>query len=244
MNTEKIKRYVNVRTGILYFAIISLLIYTRGFSSDFSLVNLIGGFDNKKGIFGINLYEIICWNICVLPPVVISVLYAMEEFGPLSIFTMIRSKNIRKWYDSRFYAILLINIMYLFSVILISSIFRIYTGSGIENMSRLIPMFLLHTTMVSVVSVTILAKSRNVNAVIIFFALLEICGAVVVSKSTLVSKYMIVSWGMFKNTDYFFDNSNLHLIIISLVTIAIIVICYCITLLSLKKKNPTTSSQS
>lgn len=82
-----ITRIISWRTIAAYIAVFLLLVITA--PKGVSITELLGGFSAIGGMGRLNILGIMRWNLCVLPPVAVSILFMSSELGPLSAYTVI-----------------------------------------------------------------------------------------------------------------------------------------------------------
>lgn len=185
-------RVFDHHTFACYFAAIALMLFLVG--GHRSPLLFFMGFSAQDGAGGLDIMRTMEWNLCVLPPVSASILFLMPELGALSTYTIVRSKNIRRWWLMRLAAVVVINyVFFLFALVLLSLI------SGAELLlaewSTAAVLFPLHTTLLSSLCAggMILFTSR---ATIIFYLLVE-CGLLAVGMAyPPVSLFLPPYWGM------------------------------------------------
>ncbi len=232
-----IKRIVSLRCIYVYITVLVALIFIKGVDTDNLLVELLGGIPSNDGGYGINIFEIIYWNMVVLPPISTSILFMMEETGALSSYTMIRSQRIGLWWTGRFIPMMIANLLYIAVAILI-----VWVLGGIsfdDSFFTVVFLFSLHTTMVSAILATLLVVTQSVPFVIVVFAMIELFGVAVGSLSSDLGKYTLALWGMANNSYYFFEDGYTHIWITSGVMVVIIACSYAMTGQWLRKHNPT-----
>lgn len=192
MKERLFTRVFDYHTFACYFAAIALMLFLVG--GHRSPLLFFMGFSAQDGAGGLDIMRTMEWNLCVLPPVSASILFLMPELGALSTYTIVRSKNIRRWWLMRLAAVVVINyVFFLFALVLLSLI------SGAELLlaewSTAAVLFPLHTTLLSSLCAggMILFTSR---ATIIFYLLVE-CGLLAVGMAyPPVSLFLPPYWGM------------------------------------------------
>jgi len=92
-------RVFDHHTFACYFAAIALMLFLVG--GHRSPLLFFMGFSAQDGAGGLDIMRTMEWNLCVLPPVSASILFLMPELGALSTYTIVRSKNIRRWWLMR-----------------------------------------------------------------------------------------------------------------------------------------------
>ena len=86
------------RAFMIYFAA-WLLLFTVA-PGPKSTMNLLGGFSPQESR-GLNTLGIVRWNLCVLPPVSVSILFMDIEMGRLRTYTMIRAGNAKYLFGNK-----------------------------------------------------------------------------------------------------------------------------------------------
>lgn len=187
-------RVFDRHTLTCYLAAIALMLFlVDGHRSPLSFFL---GFSAQDGAGGLDILKAMEWNLCVLPPISASLLFLMPELGTLSTYTVLRSKNIRRWWLMRLAPVVVINyVFFLFALVLLSLV----PGSYLlwTEWSVAIVLFPLHTTLLSILCAggMILFASR---AAIILYLLIE-CGLLMVGTAyPPVSLFLPPYWGMAK----------------------------------------------
>lgn len=219
MKGKIISRILDRRAIIIYLAACLLLfIVTPGQKG---VMNILGGF-TPKGSRGLDIIGIMRWNLCVLPPVAASILFMDVEMGALRVYTLIRTKNVKRWFLSRFTAIAAANLIYLF---LFTVLAESYAGSGDYKRNGFfvfLTIFFLHSFMMSVVSVALCARSGGVRISVIFFLAVEGIMVVIGDIFPQTAAYLLPYWGMIQQVGAY-DGSVLYLLLIMGVQTAMIV---------------------
>ena len=236
MRTATINRIANTKTLCIYVVVVVALIFMKGIDPNNSLIELLGGISNTHGGYGVNIFEIICWNVSVLPPISVSILFMMDELGVLSVYTIIRSKNIRHWWQTRFISVVAVNFLY--SVVAVLIVWIVGSTHLGESIYKLMLLFSLHIITMSAILITVLVTTQSVHIVILVFAAIEIFGVVAGSLFPIIGKYTIAFWGMAKNSNYLLLNEQTHILIVSMAMLIITVCCYTISAAYLHKNNP------
>lgn len=191
MNRKIIKQILDSRTIVIYFAACLLLfVVTPGQKS---AMDILGGFSAQASM-GLNIPGIMRWNLCVLPPVAVSILFMDVELGPLRIYTMLRTKSARKWFIPRLAGIAVANLLYLLLFIAAAELFG-RSGTHRYFMIFLLAFF-LHTFSMSVISVAICTQDRGTHGAILFFLLVEGAMVVIGDIFSQIASYLPPYWGM------------------------------------------------
>ena len=218
MKGKIISRILDKRALIIYLAACLLLfIVTPGQKS---VMNVLGGF-SPQGSRGLDIIGIMRWNLCVLPPVAASILFMDVEMGALRVYTLIRTKNAKRWFLPRFTVIAAANMIYLF---LFTILAESYAGSGDYKRNRFfvfLTIFFLHSFMMSVVSVALCARNGGVRISVIFFLAVEGIMVVIGDIFPQTAAYLLPYWGMIQQVGAY-DGSVLYLLLIMGVQTAMI----------------------
>lgn len=191
MKGSLLTRVFDRHTCTCYFAAITLMLILAG--GHRSPLLFFMGFSAQDGAGGLDILKTMEWNLCVLSPVSASILFLMPELGALSTYTIVRSKNIRRWWLMRLAAIVAINYAFFVFALLLLSL-----TSGTEMLaewSTVAVLFPLHTTLLSSLCAggMVLFTSR---ATIIIYLLIE-CGLLVVGMAyPPISLFLPPYWGM------------------------------------------------
>lgn len=215
-----ISRILDKRALIIYLAAcLMLFILAPGQKS---VMNVLGGF-SPQGSKGLDIIGIMRWNLCVLPPVAVSILFMDVEMGALRVYTLIRTKNAKRWFLPRFIAIAVANLSYLF---LFTVLAEVYTGSGDYSRGSfyvLLTIFFLHSFMMSVISAALCAWSGGVHVSVIFFLAVEGIMVVIGDIFPRTAAYLLPYWGMIQQVGVTHDGSVLYLVLIIGVSAAMII---------------------
>lgn len=98
MNRKMVGQILDKRAFMIYFAA-WLLLFTVA-PGPKSTMNLLGGFSPQESR-GLNTLGIVRWNLCVLPPVSVSILFMDIEMGRLRTYTMIRAGNAKYLFGNK-----------------------------------------------------------------------------------------------------------------------------------------------
>ncbi len=212
MNVKMLFRILDKRAVIIYFITISLLSLIN--TKDVSVIGILGGINTSKSIGALDVFGVIKWNICVLPPVAVSTLFMISEMGPISKYTMSRSESVKNWAATRFISIIVANIFYLLAALIITSIFNFKIDVSSNLFYRLMVIFPLHTIMLSMLSIMLLAIYKTPKSVIITYLIVEGITAVIGCVLPSTSKFMLAYWGMAYNNNLLLSNSYFHFSIV------------------------------
>ena len=162
-------RILNGRGIVIYLIAYVLLLVTA--PGQASVIEIMGGF-SPIGSTGLKVISIMRWNLCVIPPVIVSNLFMSLELGKLSCYTVIRTKSISHWFTMRYICVVLAGIGYLLSFMLITTTLGYNVGCGIKSICVFMLVFSVHITLVSTISMTLLIISRSHRiALLSFFAI-------------------------------------------------------------------------
>ena len=145
----------------------------------------------------LDIVSIIRWNVCVLAPVALSWLYFAPQLGPLCVYTMIRSGNIRRWLIERLTIVVILNFIYPLFNLCISCVEGIYTAYYAMDILKIYILFVGHTLMVSLISIVAFVLCRSAKAAVYLFAGFEIIGICVGSIIPSLAPYLPSFWGMY-----------------------------------------------
>lgn len=193
MNTKIICRVLDRRALIIYFAAcILLFVVTPG---QRGVMDILGGFSPQEHR-GLDVLWIMRWNLCALPPVAASILFMDTEMGVFRVYTMIRAKSMKKWFLPRFVGIATANLAYL---LLLMGFAEICAGSGDykrNGFGLFLIVFFLHIFLMSIVSVALCAKNRNIHMAVIFYLSVEGIMVVIGDIFPRTAFCLLPYWGM------------------------------------------------
>lgn len=86
-------RILDRRAIMIYFA--AWLLFFAVTPGHKGAMAILGGFSPQESR-GMDILGIIRWNLCVLPPVAVSILFMDVEMGVLRVYTMVRSGSMKK----------------------------------------------------------------------------------------------------------------------------------------------------
>ena len=227
-----VKRVLNFKNIIIYLCFIVLLIISFNNSS---IYEILGGIDSSKNNNILNITQIIKWNLCVLPPIIISLLFLSEEFGIFRKFTLIRSKSVKEWVLVRFGIIVMINYIYIFLFFLVTDLIEINKELNIKDSLLLLFVFPIHTITISMIIETIATITNSQKNAMISYFLIEGFTVILGLLYPKISKYMISYWGMLENKIFIYSNRMIHICITNLIMIIITIILLIILIQFFKK---------
>lgn len=242
MNRAVITRIINWRTAAAYLAIFLLLIMTA--PKGVSITELLGGFSVIGGMRRLNILGIIRWNLCVLPPVAVGILFMSSELGPLSTYTVMRTASIKTWYLVRLCAVILANLIYISTFIFLGAAFGLNARSEPFRLYQLMLVFPMHTILMSSISVMMLTVCRSSKAAIFSYFAVE--GGMVIWGSLFpdISKYLLPFWGMAQSEGLLLSNRGYHLLIMVGMTVLVFILLTSISIKWLQSNNPVASPRN
>lgn len=195
-----LSRILGSRTLLIYLgAWLLLFAVTPG---ETSVMEILGGFSPRESR-GLNILGIMRWNLCVLPPVAVSILFAGEETGLLRSYTLIRAKCLRDWFLLRFLGIAAANLVYL---TLFAVLWEICAGTG-DWGRRGFPLFsavfFLHTLLMSLISAALCVGSRGAHLPVIFYLTVEGMLVVIGNIFPQAAPWLPPYWGMFRQVQQY-----------------------------------------
>lgn len=194
MLSKSVKRILN-RWSIAYYIITWLFLIVTT-DSDL-IVNIYGGFSAEKS-YGLNIIGLMRWNLCVMPPIVVSAVFMMSEME-IIIFTIIRSKNAENWCILRYLTIVVINILYILIVVCLAESFGKIKRDNWQELCNFIIIFFLHTLLVSIIVATSYVLHNSLKVTILVYFCIEGIMVVVGNLFPQISIYLLPFWGMVKN---------------------------------------------
>ncbi len=216
-NWKIISRILDRRAITIYFA--AWLLFFTVMPGQKGAMDLLGGFSPQESR-GLDILGIMRWNLCVLPPVAVSILFMDVEMGVLRVYTMVRSGSVGKWYLPRFIGIVAANLVYL---LLFVGIAEAGVGSGDykrNGFGLFLAVFFLHSFLMSVVSVALCGKSRRVHTAVVFYLLVEGIMVVIGDIFPRAAACLPPYWGMIRqvgggSTGYLFGIMGLSAVAIA-----------------------------
>lgn len=242
MSRAVITRIINWRTMTAYLAMFLLLVITA--PKSVSTVELLGGFSAVGGMGRLNILGIMRWNLCVLPPVAVSILFMSSELGPLSIYTVMRATSIKMWYLVRLCAVILANLIYISLFILLGAAFCLNIRSEPARLFQLMLMFPIHTILMSGISMMLLTICRLSKVSIFAYFIVE--GGMVIGGALFpsISKYLLPFWGMVQSEGLLLSSRGYHLLITVGMTVLIFILLTSISIKWMQSNNPAANPRS
>jgi hypothetical protein len=209
-------RILDRRAIMIYFA--AWLLFFAVTPGHKGAMAILGGFSPQESR-GMDILGIIRWNLCVLPPVAVSILFMDVEMGVLRVYTMVRSGSMKKWFLARLLGIAAANLVYL---LLFVGIAEIGMGSGDykrNGFGLFLAVFFLHSFLMSVFSVALCGKNRRVHKAVVFYLLVEGIMVVIGDNFPRTAACLPPYWGMIQqvggsSTGYLFGIIILSAVII------------------------------
>lgn len=237
-----ITRIINWRTIAVYFAVFLLLLLTA--PKSVSITELLGGFSAVGGMGRLNILGIIRWNLCVLPPVAVSIHFMSSELGSLSTYTVIRTTRIKTWYLARLCAVILANLGYIFVFILLGAVFGLNAKSDLFRLYQLTLIFPMHTALMSNISVALLTICRSSKVSIFAYFIVE--GGMVIEGSLFpnASKYLLPFWGMVQSEGLLLSTRGYHLLITVGMTVLLFILLILTSIKWLRSNIPAANPRN
>ena len=231
MNMKIINMMLNRRTITMYIVVIILLFAVT--PGQKGVINILAGFSPQESR-GLDIIGIIRWNLCVLPPVVASILFMDMEMGVLQIYTMIRSENIKKWFIQRFMGIVIANLFYMLLFVVIT---ELCAGAGDYKKKRFLlflTLFFLHTLLISLVSVALCTRSKNIYITIVFYLAVEGIMVVIGEFFPKIAAYLPPYWGMIRQVENALSGTISYLFLITGISAVIMIGSFMFTIKCLR----------
>ena len=213
---KRILTFHNMMICVFFIVLLSISF------KDSSIYDILGGINSSNKI--LNIIQIIKWNLCILPPIIISLIFLSEEFGIFRKFTFIRSKNVLQWILVRFGIIVFINYMYILLFFLITYCIGLNKEFEISNIILLFTVFPINIITISMLIETVSVTTNSQKNAIILYFFIEGFAVILGLIYPASSKYIISYWGMLKNQVFILQNRIIHICITSLIMIVIIII--------------------
>ncbi|BAL00831.1 hypothetical protein OBV_36320 [Oscillibacter valericigenes Sjm18-20] len=236
-----LSQILNSRGIAIYLITYLLLLVTAPGKA--SVIEIMGGF-SPIGSTGLKVISIMRWNLCVMPPVIVSILFMSLELGKLSCYTVIRTKSISHWFVMRYICVVLSGIVYLLCFMLVTTALGYNVGCGIESVCVFMLVFSVHITLVSTISVTLLITSRSHRVALLSFFAIDGGMVVVGSMFPSASKYILPFWGMANNEGFLFLNNYLYLLTTVGISILLLALFAVAALKWLRANNPAANPQN
>lgn len=185
------QRIINIRTLIIYTAAFAVL---RALTGNMCFGEVSGGFPVEKG-YGLPFEKIMAWNICILPPAAVGMLYIDEELGRLGIYTMVRSGYVKKWWQLRWITLAAADALY---TACITAMDMLWCGRGHECIEYVgfAAVFLIHVFVVTVLAVFVLVAAEALKAALLMYGFVEIFSTAAGCMNVELSSALLPFWGM------------------------------------------------
>lgn len=160
-------------------------------------MDILGGFSPQESR-GLDIQGIMRWNLCVLPPVAVSILFMDVEMGALRFYTMVRSESVRKWWLPRLLGMIAAHLAYLLLFVVAAE-----AGMGGGECKRsgfglFLAVFFLHSFLMSAVSAALCGKSRRVHTAVVFYLFVEGIMVVMGDIFPRTAAFLPPYWGMIR----------------------------------------------
>ena len=228
--------------GIAIYLIAYLLLLVTA-PGQASVIEIMGGF-SPVGSTGLKVISIMRWNLCVMPPVIVSMLFMSLELRKLSCYTVIRAKSIGHWFAVRYICVALAGVVYLLSFVLITTALGHNVGLEIKSVCVFMLVFSIHITLVSTISVTLLVISRSHRIALLSFFAIDGGMVVVGSMFPSISKYILPFWGMANNQALLSLNNYFYLSATVGISILLLALLVTAALSWLRANNPAANPQN
>lgn len=195
MNRKILNRILNKRAILIYLAAFLLLFTVTSGQKD--ILNILGGFSPQESR-GLDMIGIMRWNLCVLPPVAVSILFMDVEMGVFRFYTMIRAKTVKQWFFVRFTGIAAANLLYLLLFVVLT---EICAGNGDYKrsvFSLFVLLFFVHSFLMSMVSVALCTQSKGIHMSVVFYLTVEGMMVVIGDIFPQTAAYLPPYWGMIR----------------------------------------------
>ena len=185
------QRIINIRTFLIYIAAFAVL---RALTGNMCFGDVFGGFPVEKG-YGLPFERIMAWNICILPPIVVGMIYIDEELGRSGIYTMVRSRYMKKWWSLHWITLAVADGLYVACIITMDMLWC-YRGHGCEEYWIFALTFLIHIFVVTVLAVCVLVVSKSLKAALLGYGFVEIFFTAAGCMNVGLSNVLLPFWGM------------------------------------------------
>lgn len=229
MNRRIINRILNKRVIVMYaIAFLLLLAVTP---EPKSVMDILGGFSSQERK-GLNIIGIMRWNLCVMSPIMVSILFMDMEMGTLRVYTMIRAKNMKRWFQSRLISIAVSNLIYLFLFVRGVEICIGCCNYRRKDFGLFLLLFFLHSFLMSMISVALCAQNKGIHLAVIFYLTVEGVMVIVGDIFPPMARYLLPYWGMIRQVRNVSDHSYLFFVIGF--SVLLIVVCCVFIIKSLR----------
>ena len=242
MTGKTVARIFDFRTIILYLIAYLLLFATAAGKT--SMVDLFGGFSACQNRGMLNVFAIMRWNLCVLPPVAASVLYMVSELGAFSRYSVLRYKTLKHWYFVRIAAVVAVNLAYLLAFFLFTEFSGLNAGCDRALLLHLLFVFPAHTVLLSVISVTLLAVCRSAKIPMMVFLAVE--GFLVLAGTFFpqASRFLPPFWAMARNDSLLLPDVGWNVCLVVCITDLAVCFLLSATVKWLQSHNPAAAAKN
>ena len=185
------QRIINIRTLLIYIAAFVVL---RALTGNMCYGDAFGGFPVEKG-YGLRFEKIMAWNICILPPIAVGMLYIDEELGRPGIYTMVRSVYMKKWWSLRWITLALAGGLYVACIIVMDMLWC-DRGHGCGEYGTFALTFFVHIFVITVLAVCVLVVSKSLKTALFMYGFVEIFFTAAGCMNVGLSNVLLPFWGM------------------------------------------------
>jgi len=195
MSITMFHRVLRRKTIAFFLCGLLILIFTSDPEAA-SLADILGGIPGQEASRQIDVVGMLRWNLCVFPPITVSVLFFREELMVFKYLSLIRFQSAKQWMRSSIVTIVFINYIYLvtFFIVIFCRSFR--QGFITALLIETVLIFPIHTLMISMVSIAIYLIAKNIRIILIAFLMIEGVGVALGTTISAVEKYMLALYGM------------------------------------------------
>ncbi len=234
MNTKIIERTLTPTICTFYLLMCCLLAAT---AEGKTVIDIWGGFVPSGGLLS-NVIGIVRWNICVMPPVMVSNLFMIVETGKLSTFTVIRETSLEKWFYKRYIAMVISSFTYIALAIILTTFLGFNKSLQLHQFFSFALLFSAHILLLISASVATLLIFRSAKVVLILYLIIEGIMVIIGTTFPVTSKYLIPYWGMA------IEDQTMTVAWKTVLSLLITALSVLITIVFLKKHNPTETPKN
>lgn len=185
------QRIINIRTLLIYIA---ALVVLRALTGNMCFGEVFGGFPVEKG-YGMPFEKIMAWNICILSPITVGMLYIDEELGRPGIYTMVRSVYMKKWWSLRWITLAVADVLYVVFIIAMDMLWC-DREHGCGEYGTFALTFFAHIFVITVLTVCVLVVFKSLKAALLVYGLVEIFSTAAGCTNEGLSNVLLPFWGM------------------------------------------------
>lgn len=191
------------------------------------------GIQNDIYTIAAAIIEIIKWNLCVVPPILLCYSMFNMECSKLYLYTVLRYSSVKRWWKQRSMFILLLCSCYSLLLMLIHMITTV--GETIEYREYLIGavLFTLHIAMLGYCMVLCMTSNYGASSTILTYLAIEIGMVILGIRNTYLKVFLPPYWGMMR---YICAGENKYLKV-CIATMLSIVTCFMINVRIQKQCN-------